>query len=111
MYKVDDEIIRQMAQAIVRAADPELIMLFGSRALGRPGSESDIDLPVVEKEAFGPGRSRLQELTRLRAALSPFRVPKDILLYSVAEVEKWKGSLNHILTDIFQEGKKLYERP
>ena len=100
-----------MVHAIVREADPDLIVLFGSRVSGQATPDSDVDLMVVERAPFGPGRSRRKELLRIRNALSPFRVPKDILLYSLEEVEKWKGSLNHVLADILREGKRLYERP
>ena len=108
--QVTDDIISQMVQAIVKETDPELVILFGSRLSGRARPDSDVDLLVVEKEPFGPERSRRQELRRIRQALSTFHAPKDILVYSLAEVEHWQNSLNHILADIMREGKRLYER-
>ncbi len=111
MIEVNSGILEQMVQAIVREADPELIMLFGSMASGRQTADSDVDFLVIEREPFGEGRSRRQELIRLRRALSGFRVPKDILVYSAEEKEMWKDSKNHILADVLRNGKKLYERP
>jgi hypothetical protein len=43
-------------------------------------------------------------------ALRPFRVPKDVLVYSRDEFEKWEDSLNHVVAHAVREGKLLYER-
>ncbi len=111
MVRVDDELLRRMTAAIVETADPERVILFGSRARGDAGAASDIDLVVVEAKPFGPGRDRGVEETRLWRALAKFHVPKDILVYSLDEVERWRGSLNHVLARALREGKVLYERP
>ena len=109
--ETDDALIRQMTAAIVDAADPEQVILFGSRARGDAGTNSDVDLVVVEAEPFGPGRDRGVEETRLWRALANFHVPKDILVYSRDEVDHWRDSLNHVLARALREGKVLYERP
>ena len=111
MIEVNDQVLDKMVQAIVSEADPELIMLFGSRVREHEGSYSDVDLLIVVREPFGLNRSRRQELLRIRRALSSFRIPKDILVYSVEEMERYKNSLNHILAEALREGKPLYERP
>lgn len=111
MIKVTDQVLDQMVRSIVREVDPELILLFGSRASANQGVESDVDLLIVERDPFGPDRTRRNELARIRGALSSFRAPKDILVYSSEEMEKWRDSLNHILADALREGKLLYERP
>ena len=99
-----------MTAAIVDAADPEQVILFGSRARGDAGPDSDVDLVVIETEPFGPGRDRRAESTRLSRALAEFRVPKDILVYSRDEAEYWRDSLNNVLARALREGKVLYER-
>lgn len=111
MIEVTDKVLQEMAQAIVREVAPERIILFGSRVSGTAGPDSDVDLVIIESERFGPERSRRRELARIRRALSSFRVPKDLLLFSREEMEKWKNSLNHVLADALREGKPLYERP
>ena len=110
MMQVTDEILQQMVDAIVREVDPEQIYLFGSRARHNASEDSDVDLLIVECEPFGPGRGRLAELTRLRRILSPFRTPKDILVYSRDEFSSWRESLNHIVGVCTREGRLLYER-
>jgi len=111
MIKVTEEVLEQMVRAIVREVDPERIILFGSRAGGSEEADSDVDLLVVTHETFDQNRTRRQEILKMRRVLSSFRVPKDILVYSAQEMEKWKDSLNHIIAVAIREGKTLYERP
>ena len=111
MARVDDALLRRMTAAIVEAADPERVILFGSRARGDAKADSDIDLVVVQAGPFGPDRDRGAEETRLWRALAKFHVQKDILVYSLDEAERWHGSVNHVLARALREGRVLYERP
>ncbi len=62
-----------------------------------------MDLIVIEAEPFGPGRSRVDEAVRLYRAASGFGVEKDILIFTLAEREYWRASLNHVLTHALRE--------
>ena len=108
---VDDTLLARMVQVIVDEVDPEQVILFGSHARGDAGTDSDVDLIVVEAEPFGPGRDRRAEAVRLWRALAGFRVSKDILVYSHDEVDYWRDSLNNVLARALREGRVLYERP
>ena len=108
---VGTEQLRGMVRVIVEAADPEQIILFGSRARGDARPDSDVDLIVVEAEPFGEGRSRVEESQRLHDALGVQGVDKDILVYSLEDVEYWRDSLNNVLARALREGEVLYERP
>ena len=108
---VTDAVIDEMVRTIVAEADPEQVVLFGSRGRGDHDDHSDVDFIVVEAEPFGPGRSRHREITRLRRALGARGVGIDVLVYSVDEVEYWRDSLNHVLARALREGRVLYERP
>jgi len=107
---LNDEVLGEMVRVIVEEVDPEQVILFGSQASGLASSDSDVDLVVVESSPFGGGRSRRREMTRLWRALAGFDVPKDILVYSLDEVERWQYSLNHVLARARREGTVLYER-
>ena len=111
MTQITDSIIGQMVKALVEEADPEQVILFGSRARGDSHEHSDVDLVVVEAEPFGPERSRHKEMMRLRRALRPFRLPVDVLVYSRDDVDYWRDSLNYVLARAMREGTVLYERP
>jgi predicted nucleotidyltransferase len=110
MIEVTDQVLDEMVKAIVREVDPEQVWLFGSRARGQAGPDSDVDLLVVEREPFGPGRSRWKELTRLWSAVTPFRAPVDLLLYSQDEVARYRTWMNHVVAAALRDGRLLYER-
>ncbi len=110
MNSAHEKVLTEMTAAIVQVADPEAIILFGSHARGTANADSDVDLLVVEKTEPGMPWNRRQETARIRRALSGFRMPKDILVYSADEAAKWRHSVNHIIAHCYQEGKILYER-
>jgi uncharacterized protein len=107
---LQNETIESIIRVIVSSVDPERVVLFGSRATGSAHHDSDLDLLIVEREPFGPQRSRSLEIRRIRNLLSGFRIPKDILVYSLDEVARWQNSVNHILAKCLREGKVLYAR-
>ena len=106
-----EDLLRRMTQLIVQEIHPSQIILFGSRARGEASPDSDVDLLIVQDAEFGPEQPRHERLRRLRARLSGFGVAKDLLLYSRAYVEEWRGSLNHVVGRALREGRVLYERP
>ncbi|MCX7013083.1 MAG: nucleotidyltransferase domain-containing protein [Candidatus Sumerlaeota bacterium] len=87
------------------------MVLFGSRASGQASPDSDVDLLVVESDAFDAGRSRRRETARLLEALARFAVPIEVLVYSRAEVEQWRHSLNNVVGQAIRKGTVIYERP
>ena len=105
-----ESLLEWMVRAIVDEVNPEQVILFGSRARGDATAESDFDFIVVEAGPFGAGRSRHDEEARLYRALAGCGAPKDILVYSRDDVERWRDSLNHVLARALREGKVLYER-
>lgn len=111
MKSAIEKTIREMASVIARKARPAKVILFGSHARGTAGPYSDVDFLVVEKQGFGPRRSRRGEMVRISKLLSSYRVPTDILVYSLDEFEYWSDSLNHVVGRAAREGRVLYERP
>ncbi len=111
MTTVTDQALEDFVQAIVQEVDPEQIYVFGSRARGDARPDSDVDLLVVEREPFGPQRSRWQEITRLLNLSARMRMPVDFLLFTEAEIAEWRESLNHVVGRCLREGRLLYERP
>lgn len=109
--KIEDErLIREMVDTIVREADPDTVILFGSRARGDARPDSDVDLLIVEPGAFGPQNSRRTETARLYLALRKLAMPKDLLIYSRDEFERFKASPQHIVACARQEGVVLHAR-
>ncbi len=110
MQHEENRLIREMVDTIIREADPDTVILFGSRARGDARLDSDVDLLIVEAEPFSPQRSRRQEATHLYLALRKLAIPKDLLVYSRDEFERYKNSPNHIVGRVQREGKVLHER-
>lgn len=106
----EDSIIRKMVDTIVREADPDTVILFGSRARGDARPDSDVDLLIVEREPFSPQHSRRQETARLYLALRKLAISKDLLLYSREEFEQLKDSPHHIVGRAQREGLVLHVR-
>lgn len=110
MQRKEDSMIREIVDTIVREADPDAVILFGSRARGDARPDSDVDLLIVERESFSLQNSRRQETARLYLALRKLAIPKDLLLYSRDEFELLKNSPHHIVGRAQREGRVLHER-
>ncbi len=106
-----EKMLRDITAVITTEVNPEAIVLFGSYATGQVHPDSDIDLLVIETHPFDRGRSRRKEMTRLWRALARFQAPKDILVYSRSEVEKWRDARNHVIARALREGRTLYGKP
>ncbi len=105
-----DPMIGEIVKAVVDAASPDQIILFGSSATGARGPDSDVDLLVVEKEASFHHGSRWAESSRIRKALWRFPIPIDVLIFTPEEMDQWKDSINHIIARSLREGRVVYDR-
>jgi uncharacterized protein len=103
-------LLSNMVIVIVEVTNPDKIILFGSRAKGTDKVDSDYDLLIIKEKAFFETHSRRKEAGRLGRALSKFRVSKDILMYSVDEVEHRQNWKNSVIACALKEGKILYEK-
>ena len=110
MLKITEDTIQRMVETVVREAQPEMVYVFGSCGRGEAREESDVDLLIIVSPDFGPGRSRWTEVKRIRRALSQFRIPKDILVFSRGEFEYWKGASSHIVARAAKDGRLAYAR-
>jgi predicted nucleotidyltransferase len=105
-----DQMIEEIVKAVVEAAAPEQIILFGSSVRGVSGPDSDVDLLIVEKEASFHHGSRWAESSLIRKALWRFPVPIDVLIFTPEEVDTWKDSTNHVIARSRREGRVVYDR-
>jgi len=88
-------------------SDPAKIVLFGSRARGDHRPDSDIDLLVI-KESPLPRHRRAIPLYAALADL-PLDVDAEVVVYTPAEVEEWRGASAAFVTTALREGTVLYE--
>ena len=104
MQPITDQLIQEIKNRIVSEVHPEKIILFGSYAYGNPTKDSDLDLLVIL-----PTKEPMHKRgVRIRKLLRDIRVPKDILVYTPQEVEKWKNASAAFITSIIRKGKVIY---
>jgi len=104
-----DEIVRR----IVRAVHPERVYLFGSRARGDAGPDSDYDLMVLVRDAKEPlgdlSRRAYDEMGRMQMALRESHPPgTDILLWPAEKFDRWKHLAAELPATVLREGRLLY---
>ncbi len=85
------ELIRQVVEEVTGA---EQIVLFGSRAHGDCGADSDYDVLAVVSRRLGP-KERLRLATRCRQRLAQAGVDVDVLVKSPEEIHDKRGSTVH----------------
>lgn len=103
---VIQDTIAEMVRRIVRQFAPEKIILFGSHARGMGGPDSDADLLVV-MPVSGSKRKLAEEID---LALAGVGMPKDVIVVTPEEVERYREVVGTIIYPAIHEGKVLYER-
>lgn len=99
-------LIGRMVTRIVQKFDPEQVILFGSRARGDAGPDSDVDLLVV-MDVEG---SKLEKCLEIRGALHDFIISLDIIVTRPEEFAWRKDVVGTIEWPASREGKVLYAR-
>jgi predicted nucleotidyltransferase len=101
------DVVREMADRIRQAIDPDRIILFGSRARGTQTARSDYDLLIIAPSPL----PRWRRTGKIFGLLSGLGVAKDIVWWTPEEVEEWRGVRSHFINQVIREGKVLYEKP
>ncbi len=95
-----------MVRRIVKACDPEKIILFGSHATGHARPGSDVDLLVVTRK----GATKRRQAAALYETLWDVGVPKDIVVVRPEEFERYRDVVGTVIYPAAREGRVLYER-
>lgn len=98
--------IPEMVDRIVKAFDPQKIILFGSHARGDAHRWSDIDLLVV----FDVAPDKWSLTVAIRRVLRDLPVPKDIVVTDQAEMLRRGELIGSVLRPALREGRVIYER-
>jgi predicted nucleotidyltransferase len=101
-----EPLLDKIIQRLLAVGQPQKIILFGSRARGQAGPDSDYDLLVIENS----NQPRYRRATPYRRALKDLGTSKDILVWTPREVVEWGNVPNAFITTILREGTVLYER-
>jgi uncharacterized protein len=104
---VEQHVIEEIKDRLVKAYNPLEIYLFGSYAWGTPNEESDIDLLIVIEKS-DERRYKRQHLGF--DALWGVGVPKDLFVYTKEEFEQRLKDNLSLCSKIKSDGKVLYAR-
>jgi len=101
-----DPAIAEIVRRLVRAVDPDRLVLFGSRARGMPSAASDYDILIVKPSA----ETRYRRLRPARSALWGIGVPVDLLWYTPDELKDRAEVPVHVATQAVLNGVELYAK-
>ncbi|GAF27388.1 predicted nucleotidyltransferases [Moorella thermoacetica Y72] len=104
---MNEKIVYSMVKRIQEKFNPEKIIVFGSWARGEAGPDSDVDLLVI----MDCTREQKREIqAAIRKELREFKVPKDIVIASPEDINKYKDAWWTVYHPALEEGKVLYEQ-
>jgi predicted nucleotidyltransferase len=106
-YKAQPEPLDTIVETIVQEAQPERVILFGSRARGTAQEESDYDLLVVVRDVQNE-----REVSRpvYRALLDKKTgAAVDVVVVNAEALERYRENPFYIYGQALREGKVLYD--
>jgi predicted nucleotidyltransferase len=99
--------LRKIVEIITRTADPDRIILFGSRARRDNKKQSDYDICVIKR-----GVVRRRDLAmQLYRDLYGVGAAVDIIVENPETFEELKENPFLVYHDIARQGKVIYEKP
>ncbi|MEN6443037.1 MAG: nucleotidyltransferase domain-containing protein [Methanoregula sp.] len=99
--------IQKIVEIIRQSADPERIILFGSRAKGTQKKESDYDICVIKTGV----KHRRELAMKLYRDLYGVGVPVDVIVETPETFDELRDNPFLIYHDIAQKGRIIYEKP
>lgn len=104
---LNESVIQEVTNRLVKTYDPLKIYLFGSYAWGHPDEESDVDLLIVVEKA---DKKSYKRAIAGFDALFGLGLSKDLLVLTNDEFEDLAYQKSTLIHKIKEEGKLLYAR-
>lgn len=104
---INQELIEEVKQRLVKTYNPVAIYLFGSYAWGTPTEDSDLDLLIIVDSSDERPIKRSIEGYK---ALWGLEISKDIIVYTKSEFEKAAKKEMSLSHKIKLSGKVIYAR-
>jgi len=102
---LDDALLQTATHRLVTEFQPEQIWLYGSHAWGTPDGDSDVDLMVIVRDSDETSIRRAQ---RAHRCLRGLRMPKDVVVPTRAQVDRYKHLRASLFHQVLTQGRKLY---
>ena len=98
------QVIEELVRKILKAIQPQRIILFGSAARGEFGPAGDIDLLIIMPE----GTHRRRTAQKLYRQIRGIPVSFDLLVATTSDIQQHKDNIGLIYRTVLKEGKELY---
>ncbi len=108
MRIIEESLLDEITRRLVNELNPEQIILFGSHAWGTPDEDSDVDLFVIVSDSDQPPARRAVPAHR---CLRDLGVPKDILVRTTDEVNRYRHVHASLECEVLEKGKVLWTKP
>ena len=102
-----DSPLEKAIEIIVQVADPDKIILFGSRARGDNKKDSDYDICVIKRDV----EHRRKLAQKLYRSLYGVRIPIDIIVETPENFDELKDDQFLVYRQIAKDGVTIYEKP
>ncbi|MDF0674670.1 MAG: nucleotidyltransferase domain-containing protein [Nitrospira sp.] len=105
MKTIPSGLLEKVVERLKAEFQPDEIYLFGSHAWGVPSDDSDVDLMVIVRDSAEKAIRRMQ---RAHRCLSGLGFPKDVLVPTRAQVDRYKHLRASLFHQVLAKGRKLY---
>ena len=104
-HRVTKRMIADITRRIVENFKVEKVILFGSRAYGRPGKYSDLDIMVIMKsDKRWPART-----SEVMAVAHPRTIAADFVVYTPSEIRQRLAAGDLFIKEVLERGVVLYD--
>jgi predicted nucleotidyltransferase len=104
--RVTTAALKKIIDIIARSADPDRIILFGSRSKGTQTRESDYDICVIKQGV----KHRRELAMKLYCDLYGVGVPVDVIVETPETFAELKDNPFMVYHDIAHQGRIIYEK-
>lgn len=98
--------LEKALKIIIQVADPDRVILFGSRARGKENPQSDYDILVLKKDV-----KKQRQLTReIYLNFTNIGAPVDVIVSDLDKYERLKTDPYMIYSEAANNGRIIYEK-
>jgi predicted nucleotidyltransferase len=101
---LSEEKLQEIIRRIVRVAQPEKIVLFGSAARGEMGPNSDVDLLVIKRGEYHQGHLTGEIYMNLHGVGQAV----DVILVTPEQVERYRDTHCLVIAPAMRQGREVY---
>ena len=101
---LSQETLEEILRRIVRVAQPDRIILFGSAARGQMRPHSDVDLLVIKSGEFDQNRL----VGDIYMNLHGVGQAVDVILVTPEQVERYRHTHCLVIAPALREGQEVY---